>query len=354
MKTLLSLSGGRSSAYMVWLLLQLGKLPRWNTFQNTSMESPQTYELIRAIDEQWLRPAGKELSLLEFCFDENGKRGFREVSHDELKKNGEVFKVAVAARKAVPNRTSRQCTLMMKVEVQDRFARSRGAKGPYNTMLGIRHDEGGRVANMLARNDLLDAWSSGRRECQKCAGTGKHMGLVCESCEGKGKMKRIQFKAYSELPLVEMGVTRADVLKFWQGDHGLKGLSFDPGDVGCHLSNCVGCFYGNPAEIWRMFEERPDLVAHWQEMEDKYGTIRTRKLSKMAPARLHFFRDKLKREPSAAEFQQMTFHDGFSMREFAEWRERIQRGEDAPLFRKMLAEGPKPGGCGNGMCGVDL
>ena len=269
MKILLSFSGGRSSAYLIWLLIQLGKLPPDVTFQNTGMESHETYEFIRAVDEQWLRPAGVPLAMLEFCFDENGKRGFRQVSHDQLKRNGEVFKVAVAARKAVPNRSSRQCTLMMKVEVQDRFARSRGAKGPYKTMLGIRADETGRVANMLARNDLLDAWTSGRRECLKCAGTGKHMGLVCGQCEGSGKMKRIQFKSYSALPLVEMGVTRADVVKFWQGDHGLKGLSFDPGDVGAHLSNCQGCFYGNDAEVWRVFEERPDLVENWKEMGEK-------------------------------------------------------------------------------------
>ena len=348
MKNLAAFSGGRSSAYMLRLLLDAGLLPDWVCFQNTGMESPQTYEFIRAVAEQWLAPAGVNFAMLEFCLDETGAQSFRQVGHDELKRNGEVFMSQVETAQAIPNGRARQCTFMMKTEVQNRFARARGIRGAYNSLLGIRHDEPGRVANQMAKNIILQAWMDGRRACLVCEGTGRDMGKECPKCKGSGKMRAVRDKAVKIMPLVERKIERHDVIKFWQGAHGLD-LSFDPGDPALHLSNCVGCFHGNEAAVWRTFQEHPRLAAVWEKMEDVAGRVRPRS-TEVAEERIIWVHQRLGRDLTPREWQTQTFHRSHSWAEFREFVERCKRGEDMPLFSDAV----RPGGCGDGFCGTDL
>ena len=353
-RAFLSLSGGRSSAFMAWLLLQEGLLQDVVVhFQNTGLESAETLELLRAMDEQWFRPAGVEFVLLEFCPGVNGGRSFRQVSHDDLSRRGEVFISAVENKKMIPNRLSRQCTVIMKMAVQAKFAKSRGVLREFDALLGIRADELRRADRMKKQNEVLEAWASGRRTCISCCGAGKVGGQFCFSCNGKGNLRRPEFWARKVLPLVERGIMRDDVLRFWKGPkHGLTGLSFDPGDEDRHLSNCLGCFFGNDAAVWKVLEERPDFAAVWQDMETRFGQLRARK-GGASEVRIRWVRKNLGRELSSAEHNQQTFNDKYSWAEFGELRERVRRGEDVALFPAL--GDVRPGGCGDGgFCGTDL
>lgn len=78
-----SFSGGRSSALMA---LMVKDEVDCICFQNTGMESPETYEFVKAFDERMLD--GK-LVMLEYHRAEDGTEGYRRVpSHDELTKGG--------------------------------------------------------------------------------------------------------------------------------------------------------------------------------------------------------------------------------------------------------------------------
>ena len=54
---LISFSGGRTSGFMLWNILQAynGKLPEdiWVAFANTGKEAPETLDLIYEVSEKW-------------------------------------------------------------------------------------------------------------------------------------------------------------------------------------------------------------------------------------------------------------------------------------------------------------
>ena len=295
------------------------------------------------------------LRMLEFAIDADGNRGFRLVEdHDDLKKNGEIMTAIVRAANAIPSSQQRHCTQIMKIETLNRFADSVGARR-FNNLLGLRADEPRRLARMKAANEHLEAWQDGERDCRLCAGTGKDAGAACPRCGGDGKMRRPRYRDTKIMPLAERGVVRQDVIDFWRGDHGLKGLSFEPGDDGVHLSNCVGCFFGGSAAVWKTFKERPDLAKVWEDLEQSYGlNPNTPPRGKISEERVAFYPRHLGRPIPEHEKQRYTFHKGHSWADFREFLDRVRRGEDAPLFGAMLAESESAGGCGDGFCDTDL
>lgn len=149
----ISFSGGRTSAYMLWRVLQSnGGLPDecLVTFANTGKEEEATLRFVRDCGSHWNVP----ITWLEFRDNEDG---FAVVDFDSASRNGEPFAEVIRKRRYLPNPVTRFCTVELKIRVMHKFLRkSWGYDKKTNPIdweqfVGIRADEPRRVAKIRAR-----------------------------------------------------------------------------------------------------------------------------------------------------------------------------------------------------------
>ena len=103
--TCISFSGGRTSAYMLWLVLQAnGGLPADTVvcFANTGKEVEATLRFVRDCAEHWQVP----IHWLEYRPIEPG---FVVVDFDTASRAGEPFEMLVRKRQYLPNPVARGC-----------------------------------------------------------------------------------------------------------------------------------------------------------------------------------------------------------------------------------------------------
>ena len=226
-KRICSFSGGRSSGMMLKMLLDRGEHPDMVVFCNTGKEREETLDFVQACADNWQ----VEIVWLEYDYlpDEKGIKGqprhvHRVVDHQTAARNGEPFEKLIRAKKAVPNAVQRFCTQEMKVLTVERYLRREHGmkKAEYIELLGIRHDEPAR-------------WM-------------KAMGEHC----------RVYY------PLVEWGVTVADVTEFWQKQ------DFDLGILSSR-GNCDLCFLKGGERLVDLIRERPESVEWWSAREEEVG-----------------------------------------------------------------------------------
>jgi 3'-phosphoadenosine 5'-phosphosulfate sulfotransferase (PAPS reductase)/FAD synthetase len=232
--TLISLSGGRTSALMLYRVLQAYdfKLPDnfKICFANTGKEMPQTLDFLKRIGKEW----GVDVVWLE-RYAEVTPKGHknkyiyktRVVDYDSAARNGEPFRSLVLARSYAPNPVARFCTVDLKIRAMQEYLRDVCEwEMPYVGFIGIRADE--------------------QRRAIKMHGT-----------EKSGQE--------SYLPLYLDGVTKEDVYSFWQNS------SFDldlPNNNGTtDWGNCDLCFLKGFGKKLAIVRERPDLADWWIEME---------------------------------------------------------------------------------------
>jgi len=218
--TVISFSGGRTSAYMLYRVLEAnnGQLPDEAVvcFCNTGKEEPATLRFVRDCEQTW----GVKIVWLEYQA-ENPK--FKVVDFDSAARDGEPFEALIKKRKYLPNAVTRFCTTELKVSAIDRYMKSIGLP-EYVTMVGIRADEPRRVAKMRANKD-----------------------------------EKIT-------PLATDGVTEADVWAFWnQNGFDLK-LPKVSG-----ASNCDLCFLKGAGIVASLIAEKPERALWWARMESEIG-----------------------------------------------------------------------------------
>lgn len=231
-----SFSGGRTSGYMLWHILQVfgGTLPDdvKVIFCNTGKEREETLEFVERCSQQWSVP----VTWLEYRYqDVKSKHTFAVVDYTSASRNGEPFEAIIRARNCLPNPRARFCTSELKMRTSMRFIDSLGWK-EWDNAIGIRYDEPARVARIRGRQEI-------KRESPI-------------------------------MPLESAGVILGDVMAFW-GVHpfDLK-LRSDEG-------NCDLCFLKGPNKVRRLVDENPDSADWWARMETlipspKYGTARFR------------------------------------------------------------------------------
>ena len=152
--TVISFSGGRTSAYLLWRVLQANNgLPNDAVvlFCNTGKEHEATLNFVRDCAHAWNIP----ITWLEYRSIEPR---FCVVSHDTASRNGEPFSDLVSKRNYLPNPIARFCTSELKVLTIQRYMKSLGIDD-FEQMLGIRADERRRVAKLRPNNrtPLVDA-----------------------------------------------------------------------------------------------------------------------------------------------------------------------------------------------------
>lgn len=157
--TVVSFSGGRTSAYMLRQVLDnnedLSDLVV--TFANTGKEHPATLEFVRECAQRWAVP----IVWLEFRDDD---AGFSVVDYDTASRQGEPFKALIRKRKYLPNPVTRFCTIDLKIRVIHKYLRSLGLsteEAPVDMMTGIRADEPRRVVKIRHRKSTSESkWAS--------------------------------------------------------------------------------------------------------------------------------------------------------------------------------------------------
>jgi 3'-phosphoadenosine 5'-phosphosulfate sulfotransferase (PAPS reductase)/FAD synthetase len=217
---LISFSGGRTSAYMLYQILRAydGALPDdiHVTFANTGKEREETLRFVHDCAVNW----NVRVRWLEW---RDTEAGFEEVGFNSASRNGEPFAALVAKRGFVPNGVSRFCSVTLKVRAATNFARSVGFEHWVNA-IGLRYDEGMRVMRALERNDT----------------------------------NKDRFKAV--MPLSKAKVTERDIMAFWQRQ------PFDL-QLESYEGNCDLCFLKSRGKLHRLIRDNPTMVDWWDQLE---------------------------------------------------------------------------------------
>jgi 3'-phosphoadenosine 5'-phosphosulfate sulfotransferase (PAPS reductase)/FAD synthetase len=227
--TCVSFSGGRTSGYMLWRVLQSnGGLPDncEVTFANTGKEDEATLEFVRECAENW----GVPITWLEY---RNNERGFAVVDFDSASRNGEPFEAIIRKRNYLPNPVTRFCTAEMKIRVIHKYLRTlnwyEDCDDGWDQMIGIRADEQRRVAKIRARPSPETS------------------------------------KETLTLPLDDAGITVEDVNAFWDSQPFNLRLPTYKGRT--LAGNCDLCFLKPAGQVASLIRERPERADFWIRME---------------------------------------------------------------------------------------
>lgn len=165
-QAVVSFSGGRTSAYLVWLTKNLGMNAKY-VFMDTGAEHPKTYEFVRNV----ARFFGVEVTCLRVDVNpELGKgNGYSVISIDDIQQDLKPW-VKMMEKYGVPYYGGAFCTDRMKLVPFKKYCDDAFGKGNYETWLGIRADEPNRLAKKdgirypaeisdFEKQDVLDWWS---------------------------------------------------------------------------------------------------------------------------------------------------------------------------------------------------
>ena len=230
--TVVSFSGGRTSAYMLRQVLDNNEdlTDLVVTFANTGKEHPATLEFVQQCAERWSVP----IVWLEF---RDNEAGFAVVDFASASRQGEPFEALIRKRKYLPNPVTRFCTIDLKIRIIHKYLRSLGLsteETPVDMMTGIRADEPRRVVKIRNRKSTSESkWAA------------------------------------MAMPLADAGVGVQDVTDFWDAQH------FDlllPTINGRTLEgNCDLCFLKGANQVYSIIaSDRGEPVRKadwWSRME---------------------------------------------------------------------------------------
>lgn len=210
----ISFSGGRSSAYMLWRILQAhdGKLPKGVAvcFANTGKEDPRTLDFVNDCASKW----SINIHWVEYDDGARGGDGVQVVDYHSASREGEPYDALITKKKYLPNAVTRFCTSELKIKPIETFLR-RGW-GEFDMIVGIRADEPRRVAKM----------------------------------------------PHLHKPLALAGVSKQEVLAFWKKQ---------PFDLQAEDGNCDLCFLKGLPQIASSINKTPSKAVWWARQETKIG-----------------------------------------------------------------------------------
>lgn len=229
--TCISFSGGRTSAYMLWRVLQAHQmsLPREAVvcFANTGKEDEATLNFVNECSRRWNVP----IHWLEYQWHEDAKQRWKVVTFETASRNGEPFEAAIRSRRYLPNPVTRFCTTLLKIRPFAQYLKTLG--DDWQQMVGIRADEQRRVAKIRAN----------------------------PSEEGFDRI----------MPLADAGVTKEMVGHFWRNnDFDLQLPNFN--GVTTH-GNCDLCYLKGGSQIMSLIREKPERAVWWARMESMVSEL---------------------------------------------------------------------------------
>lgn len=217
--TCISFSGGRTSAYMLWRVLQSnGGLPPDTlvVFANTGKEDEASLKFVQECSERWSVP----IVWLEYT----SGGGYQVVNFETASRKDEPFEALIKKRQYLPNPVARFCTTELKILTAVRYLRDLDWQ-EWDNFIGMRADEPARVAKVRASP------SGGTR------GVDRHV------------------------PLASAGIGVQDVLAFWRKQDFDLRLPVINGKT-MH-GNCDLCFLKPPAQRLSLIREKPTRAVWW-------------------------------------------------------------------------------------------
>jgi hypothetical protein len=259
-KNVVAFSGGRTSAYMLHLLLERhGDTLRkdWSVlFCNTGKEMNETLDFVQEVETRWKVPVvwleytrvgASEIDELIYPHSKSRKtirderekglksHWFRVVDYATARRNNDgqagPFDEMLSWAGVLPNVVTRSCSVQMKIRTMMRYLFSIGVT-QWRDHIGIRADERHRTLEILAN--------------------------------APGYTK-------PQFPLCEAGVTEGDVMQFWSD--GRQG--FDLG-LKQYEGNCDLCFMKAVWKRKKIMLEQPESSAWWVDKEAEFaarGTV---------------------------------------------------------------------------------
>jgi 3'-phosphoadenosine 5'-phosphosulfate sulfotransferase (PAPS reductase)/FAD synthetase len=230
--TCISFSGGRTSGYMLWRVLQAnGGLPDEAkvVFANTGKEMPETLDFVRDCGERW----GVPITWIQ----RDDKDTDSIIDWYTANRTGGPYETLIRERNYLPNPVARFCTVELKILPMARYMASLG-HDEWQVMVGYRADEPSRIAKLRANP------SGGTKGVERVA------------------------------PLAAAGVGKREVGEFWAAQ------PFDlalPNNNGTTMhGNCDLCFLKGPFQIMSLIRENPNRALWWMAQE---GSISNAKIT---------------------------------------------------------------------------
>ena len=218
--TCISFSGGRTSAYMLYRVLEAHQMSLPNDtfviFCNTGKEHESTLKFVNECQKRWNIP----IYWIEFTRNTDK---FVEVTYETASRDGEPFAELIKQKSFLPNSVMRFCTTELKINPINRFMKSKGHE-EFQTLAGIRADEPRRV----------------------------------------GKLRETV-----HAPLALAGITQTDVQQFWKSNDFDLELKFV--DKITPLGNCDLCFMKGAHQLISIIQQEPKRAIWWAEQEKKIG-----------------------------------------------------------------------------------
>lgn len=224
--TCISFSGGRTSAYMLWRVLEAhgGKLPEDAIvcFANTGKEDEATLKFVHDCETNWNVP----IVWLEYTDADEPKDRWKQVTYETASRDGEPFEAVIRKKCYLPNPVTRFCTIEMKIRT---------------------------IANYLFHIGMCEKRSHGENMAW--------VGIRADEPRRAAKIPR------DRTPLVAAGVTKEMVGEFWRNQ------SFDlelPNINGVtYHGNCDLCFLKGASQTMSLIQEKPERAIWWAGMENQ-------------------------------------------------------------------------------------
>jgi len=231
--TCISFSGGRTSAYMLYKVLEAHNMSLPNEakiiFCNTGKEENATLDFINQCSKEW----NVEITWLEFAVV-NGEKISKVVNYDTASRNGEPFETVIKwFEPTLPNGRARYCSSQMKTRTMHRHLKSLGWED-WDSFIGIRADEPRRVAKFRANPHPEN----------------KHETVF--------------------MPLVPDNVSSKEVGDFWANQTFDLGLPNMNGKT-MH-GNCDLCMLKPKSQILSLIQEKPERALWWIKQEEQAAT----------------------------------------------------------------------------------
>lgn len=227
--TLISFSGGRTSAYMLWRVLQSNNgLPKEAIvcFSNTGKEDEETLKFVKECENKWDIP----ITWIEWL-DEEPK--FKIVNFENASRNGEPFTALNRKKRYLPNSMARYCTVELKIVPTQKYLHSIGWT-EWQNMVGIRADEQRRVAKIRAN-----------------------------PIEKNGGEK--------VMPLAIANISKSDIANFWNSQEFNLNLPMINGTT--FHGNCDLCYLKGGKQLLSLIKEKPERALWWIKEEQWAKTI---------------------------------------------------------------------------------
>ena len=243
MKTINSLSGGKTSSYIAANYPADYDIFSLVRIEDTNCKFPDE-KIRREVEDRIQAPfigTAEDDTIIYTMLDLEQYIG-REITWVTGKTFDEITKRNVGGTKVyLPNKVQRFCTVEMKIEPMF-YWWAENIGEPTETRIGFRANEMRRAKNMLER-------------CNE-DGLSEFKATFEKHPNGRNKWENVPYQKPA-FPLIEAGIFKDTIEQFWKD----KPVRF------AWMNNCVGCFHKQPLLLKKMWEKHPNKLEWFAKRE---------------------------------------------------------------------------------------